>query len=109
MLEDVWQYRNFPVLLEVARRADVNPTGLWLPVQEVEQATGLEPDKVQQAGWWLSKAELVAVDARETTIKAFTGITPAARERVGFMANRRRCSRPSHRILGAGGQRCLYA
>src|SRR3954454_16390463 len=84
MLEDVWQYRNFPVLLEVARRADVNPTGLWLPVEEVEQATGLEPDKVQQSAWRLSKANLLEVDERGPSIKAFIGITTAALERVGL-------------------------
>lgn len=84
LLNDVWESRDFPVLREVARRADVKPTGLYLPVSEVEEAAGLSHDDVQRAAWWLLRAGLVEVDVRGDSIKAFQGVSSEGRTRVGL-------------------------
>jgi DNA-binding transcriptional MocR family regulator len=56
-LPDVWTSRDWPVLLEVARRID---SGERMPrVEDVAQATGLSTEAVEQAGRALERRGLV--------------------------------------------------
>jgi hypothetical protein len=84
MLDDTWQARDFPVLLEVARQADRQPRGLWLPIAQVAEATGLSEEDVQTAAHWLAEAGLVQVDRRADSVVAFQGIAVEARTKVGL-------------------------
>jgi DNA-binding IscR family transcriptional regulator len=62
MLDDTWQSRDFPLLLEVARQADRQPQRLWLSIAQVAEATGLSEEDVRTAAHWLSQAGLVRAD-----------------------------------------------
>lgn len=84
MLDDTWQTRDFPVLLEVARQADRQPQRLWLSITQVAEATGLSKDDVRTAAHWLAEAGLVQVDRRADSVVAFRGITVEARTKVGL-------------------------
>jgi hypothetical protein len=84
MLDDTWQNRDLPVLLEVARQADRQPQRLWLPIGQVAEATGLPEDDVRTAAYWLSQTGLVQADERGYSIVAFEGISVEARKKVGL-------------------------
>jgi DNA-binding transcriptional ArsR family regulator len=84
MLDDVWQARDFPVLREVARRADERPRGLWVSLEEIGQAVDLDEAEVERAAFALYDAGLVHVDERATMIAGFTGMTSEARKIVGL-------------------------
>lgn len=84
MLDDTWQTRDFPVLLEVARQADRQPRRFRLPVGQVAEAIGLNKEDVRTAAHWLAEAGLVQVDRRGDSVAAFEGISVEARTRVGL-------------------------
>ena len=84
MLKDVWASRDLPVLQEVARRADDQPRGLWLPLRDVAESAGLGEKDVERAAFALYDAGLVHVDERATSIVAFTGMSSKARSLVGL-------------------------
>lgn len=76
-LEDVWAARDFPVLVEVARRFDAG--ALSVRREDVADATGLDVDTVQLAGLALSRRGLVETKgAMQAPVLRFTNVAGAA-------------------------------
>jgi DNA-binding MarR family transcriptional regulator len=90
MLEDVWNARDLPVLMAIARHLDQNP-GTALPVKDLVEHLDMGPDDITRAVVALSDAgyiETIVHDRRLASagrqINRVKRISPEARRIVGL-------------------------